>query len=68
MFPAFILGVALLAGMLLAGRWYATADTKTLLKVLKWVLLGTVVSVVIFFIISGRLAWALAALPALLPW
>jgi hypothetical protein len=67
-FPAFILGVALLAGMLLAGRWYAMADTKTLLKMLKWVLLGTVVSVVFFFIISGRLAWALAALPALLPW
>ena len=68
MFPAFILGVALLAGALLAGRWYATADTKTLLTVLKWVLIGTVVSAVLFFIISGRLAWALAALPALLPW
>ena len=68
MFPAFTLGMALLAGMLLAGRWYATADTKTLLKVLKWVLLGTVVSVVFFFIISCRLACALAALPALLPW
>ena len=68
MFPAFILGVALLAGVLLAGRWYAKADTKTLLTMLKWVLLGTVVSVVLFFIISGRVAWALAALPALLPW
>ena len=49
MFPAFILGVALLAGVLLAGRWYAMADTKTLLAVLKWVLMSTVVSVVLFF-------------------
>ena len=68
MFPAFILGVALLAGILLAGRWYVTADTKTLMKVLKWVLLGTVVFIVFFFIANGRLVWALAALPALLPW
>ena len=68
MFPAFILGVALLAGILLAGRWYANADSKTLMKVLKWVLLGTVLSAVLFFIANGRLVWALAALPALLPW
>ena len=68
MFPAFILGLALLAGLLLAGRWYATTDTKTLLKALKWLLLGIVVSVIAFFLISGRLAWAFAALPALLPW
>jgi len=68
MFPAFILGIALLAGFLLAGRWYATADTKTLLKALKWLLLATVVAVVLFFVISGRLGWAFATLPALLPW
>lgn len=68
MLPAFILGVALLAGILLAGRWYAYADSKTLMKVLKWVLLGTVISAVLFFIANGRLVWALAALPALLPW
>ncbi|HAY81409.1 MAG TPA: hypothetical protein DCY79_16520, partial [Planctomycetaceae bacterium] len=63
MFPAFILGVALLAGILLAGRWYATADTKTLMRILKWMLVGTVVFIVVFFIANGRLVWALAALP-----
>jgi len=67
-FPALILGIALLAGLLLAGRWYATADTKTLLKALKWVLLGIVVSVALFFVVTGRLAWAIATLPALIPW
>ena len=63
-----ILGVALLAGFLLAGHWYSTADTKALLKALKWLLLGLVVMVALFFVFTGRLAWALATLPALLPW
>ena len=57
-----------MAGLLLAGRWYSTADTKTLLRVLKWALLGVIFSVVLFFLVSGRLAWAFAAVPALLPW
>ena len=68
MLPYLILGVALLAGFLLAGRWYSTADTKTLLKTLKWLLLGVVVSVALFFFITGKLAWAIATLPALIPW
>ena len=68
MLPYFILGIALLAGLLLAGRWFATADPKTLLKVLKWLLIGVIGTVALFFILTGRLAWALFALPALLPW
>ncbi|MBT3661764.1 MAG: molecular chaperone DnaJ [Rhodospirillaceae bacterium] len=68
MFSYIILGFALLAGVLLAGRWYATADTKTLLKALKWTLLGIVVATALFFVVTGRLGWALATLPALLPW
>ena len=68
MFPYLILGIALLAGFLLAGRWYSTADTKTLLKALKWLLLGVVVSVALFFVFTGKLAWAFATLPALIPW
>jgi len=68
MFPYLILGIAILAGLLLAGRWYSSADTKTLLKVLKWVLIGLVVTVALFFVVTGRLAWAFFALPALLPW
>jgi len=63
-----ILGIALLAGILLTGRWFASADPKTLVKVLKWLFIGIIVTVVLFFVLTGRLAWALAALPALLPW
>ena len=55
MLHAFILGAALMAGLLLAGRWYATADTKILLRVLKWVLLGGILSVVLFFIFTSTL-------------
>jgi len=68
MFPYFILGIAILAGLLLAGRWYASADTKTLLRALKWTLIGLVLTVALFFLATGRLAWAFMTLPALLPW
>ncbi len=68
MFPLFILGLALLAGLLLAGRWFTTADPKTLVKVLKWLLFGFIGAVALFFVFTGRLAWAFFALPALLPW
>jgi len=68
MFPYLILGVALLAGLLLAGRWFVSADPKTLVKALKWLLFGVIGAVVLFFLFTGRLAWAFYALPALLPW
>ncbi|MCH7937778.1 MAG: molecular chaperone DnaJ [Proteobacteria bacterium] len=68
MFPLFILGLALLAGLLLAGRWFTTADPKTLIKVLKGLLFGVIGVVALFFVFTGRLAWAFFALPALIPW
>ena len=68
MFPYLILGMAILAGLLLAGKWFTTADPKTLIKALKWLLLGIIGTVAVFFILTGRLGWALFALPALLPW
>jgi len=68
MFPYLILGIALLAGLLLAGRWFVSTDPKTLVKALKWLLFGVIGAVVVFFLLTGRLAWAFYALPALLPW
>ncbi|MBT6096556.1 MAG: molecular chaperone DnaJ [Rhodospirillaceae bacterium] len=68
MLPYLILGVALLAGLLLAGRWYAAADPRTLIKALKWGLIGLVAAVALFFVATGRLGWAIATLPALVPW
>ncbi len=63
-----ILGIALLAGVLLMGQWYVQADPKSILRVLKWVLVGTIVAVALFFLWTGRIVWAMAAIPALLPW
>lgn len=68
MFPYLILGIALLAGLLLAGRWYATADPRALIRALKWGLVGLVALVAVFFVVTGRLGWALMTLPALVPW
>jgi hypothetical protein len=68
MLPYFVLGVAILAGLLLAGRWFTTTDPKILIKVIKWLLFGIVGAVAVFFIVTGRLGWALFSLPVLLPW
>lgn len=66
--PYLFLGIAVLAGALLAMRWFVDADPKTIVKVAKWLLLGIVGAVILFFIFTGRIAWAFWALPVLLPW
>ena len=66
--PYLILGLTLLAGFLLAGRWFASADPKTLVKTLKWVLIAGIAATAAFFLFTGRFLFAMAALPALLPW
>jgi len=63
-----LLGFALLAGLLLAGRWFVGADPKAIVTAIKWVLICLIVGVVISFAVSGRIGWAIAALPALIPW
>jgi len=63
-----ILGIGLLAGLLLAGKWFVSAEPKTLARVLKWVLFAVVGIVALFFILSGRFIWVLWLLPVLLPW
>jgi len=66
--PYLILGIALLAGVLLAGRWFVSTDPKVVIKVLKWVLISGIITIAAFFLYTGRVGWAFAALPALLPW
>jgi hypothetical protein len=64
----FILGIALLTGVLLSMRWYVSADPKTLLKVLKWLSLGLIIVIGLFLALTGRLAWAFVTLPVLIGW
>ncbi|MBC8269078.1 MAG: DnaJ domain-containing protein [Rhodospirillaceae bacterium] len=68
MLPYFILGIALLTGLLLSMRWYVSADPKTLVKVLKWLSLGLIIVIGLFLALTGRLAWAFITLPVLLGW
>ena len=68
MLPYFILGVALLAGAILAGRWFVTAEPHSIIGVFKWIGLAVVIVVVVFFAVTGRLGWALMLAPALLMW
>ena len=60
--------IVILSGILLAGRWYISANPATLVKVLKWTLIGTILTAIMFFIVSGRFSLAFATVPALLPW
>lgn len=68
MLPFFLLGIALLAGLILAGRWFVSADPKSLVKALKWLAVVLIVGLVVSLAATGRLAWAVMVLPALLPW
>ena len=63
-----VLGVAILAGLLLAGQWFASAEPKAIVKILKWLLIGIVIAVAIFLLASGRFALAFWTIPILLPW
>jgi len=66
--PYLVLGIALLAGFLLAGQWYVNADPKSILRVLKWLLVGLVLAAAAFFVATGKFLLAVAAIPALIPW
>ena len=63
-----ILGAALLGGLRHAGRWFVTADPKALVNILKILFVGIIIAVIAFLALSGRLAWAIAAVPALIVW
>jgi hypothetical protein len=64
----FVLGLVVLAGLLLAGRWFTMADPKSLIRTLKILLFGIIGAAALFFIFTGRFAWAFVAVPALIPW
>jgi len=66
--PYFILGIAILIGALLAARWFINAEPSTIVKALKWTTIIAIVAIATFFAFTGRISWALFALPALLPW
>lgn len=68
MLPLFLLGLALLVGLVLIGRWYVTAEPKVLAKVLTRLAFGLIVVVIVFLAVTGRIGWALGAAAGTLPW
>lgn len=57
-----VLGIALLIGLVLLGRWFATAPPSQLITALKWALGVLAVLLGAFFLFTGKLSWALAPL------
>jgi DnaJ-domain-containing protein 1 len=65
--PYFILGIALLVGLILLTKWFATAPPAKIAKALRWtgaILLG---ALVVFLAVTRQLPAALAALALYVP-
>ena len=67
MIAYFVLGICLLVGAVFLVRWFANADPKQVLRVMKWALVLLAIGLLIVFLFAGRQALALLLLPALLP-
>ncbi len=67
MIAYFILGICLLVGFILLGFWFVRTEPKNVVVLLRWVLaiLGLIVGG--YLIWGGLRAWAVLALPFLLP-
>ena len=68
MVPALILGVALLAGFFLLGRWFVSAEPKSLVKFARGFAIVLGVLFIVFIAISGRWSWLPALAIIALPW
>lgn len=62
-----ILGICLLVGLWLLGKWFVSADPRTLAKIVRRAGIVIVVVVVLFLAVTGRLGPAVVVLGVLLP-
>ena len=65
MLPYFLLGLALLAGLLLAIRWFIGAEPAQVAKALRWAFIVVGVALGLFLIFAGRHVLLLFLLPLL---
>lgn len=61
------LGLCLLVGLILLGRWFIQADPNRLARAFKVLALFVLSGLAIYLVLSGRAAWALFTLPLLAP-
>ena len=66
--PYLILGVAILLGLVLAGRWYVNASPQSILRVFKWIAVIGCIMIGILIILTRQFTWSAFMLLALLPW
>lgn len=66
--PYLILGIVVLLGLWLAGRWFVSVPPATALKALRWTAIILMVLLVAFVAFSKQLNWLAFAIPFLLPW
>lgn len=62
-----LLGLSLVVGLALMGRWLLNTEPKVILKVAKWTVLGLLAALALFVVVRGRLDWVLYAATVLLP-
>ncbi|MCW9033165.1 MAG: DnaJ domain-containing protein [Alphaproteobacteria bacterium] len=63
-----ILGLALVIGVGLSLKWLTTAEPRAIIKAIKWLAIIVIVAVVAVLALTGKFAFAFAALPALFVW
>ncbi|MBY0431922.1 MAG: hypothetical protein K2Q10_12040, partial [Rhodospirillales bacterium] len=66
--PPLVVGLLILLALVLAGRWFATTPPASVIRSVKWSIAVLLAGVMVLLILSGRLAYALAALAAMTPW
>jgi hypothetical protein len=68
MLAFFVLGIALLIGLILATRWFVQAEPREVVRALRWIGATLAIGVVILLVVTRQIGWIIALLPALLPW
>jgi len=63
-----ILGIALVIGIALSLKWLTTAEPRAIIKAIKWLAVILIILFIAALALTGRLAFAFAAIPALFPW
>lgn len=61
-----VLGLSVVTGIALMGRWLLTTEPRTILRVGRWVGLGLLGALGLFILMRGRLDWVLYVAPVLL--
>lgn len=68
MFPYVILGIALLIGLILIGRWFISADPKKMVSTVRWAAAILAAGLGLYLVVAGPRSWIPVILLVLLPW